>query len=58
MQMKKTIDMEGNIKEVCQISIDDIKLNCTFDYSIKKSSENTEVLMRVDFGELQEALEN
>lgn len=50
----QTTDMEGNIKEVCQISVGDIKLNCVFDYSIKKSFENTEVLIRVDFSELQE----
>lgn len=57
---RKTVGREGNEKEVSQIFIDDIKLNCVLDYSIQKNfaTDNTELSIRLDCGELHEVWEN
>lgn len=57
---RKTVGKVGHEREVSQIFIDDIKLNCVSDYSIKKSSatDSTELFIRFDCGELHEVWEN
>lgn len=57
---RKTVGKEEAEREVAQIFINDIKLNCVRDYSIEKSpaTDSTELLIRFDCGELHEVWEN